>query len=623
MGDKILLLRLHGVHRELTAELDRCLTAGSRWLYEPEKKGLMTAGERIYLLVLCMEDVETETVHKIYIGMGDILASGDGRSEKAACTIYHSSREPLFIGNFLDHTQFTFGKDGKNRIRASVEYSGKLIRLIQETMIRKNTAAMGIPARIQKQYPIRPEEGLLDEMAQHNEHCARIQGTHIAERERSEFQRDRERIVNSRAFRRLVDKAQIFTSSKGDHYRTRMTHTLEVAQIARSIANSLCMNIDLTEAIALGHDLGHTPFGHQGERTLAAILSGEKPLLPKVNSPENNPYGGFKHNFQSVRVASYLEEKYIDFPGLNLSLQTLEGMLKHTRIRVKSEGSSCSDTMCCDIGQFLPLGLTDMFFPEYNHSTTLEGQIVAIADEIAQRAHDMDDAFTSGLLDYAEFNEFIQMGAMKPLRDKIEDTYNSLETCTKRLQVDSRQMLWARIISDIIWYLVNDVVSSSRLSMQNFEKDELYYDSHRFSRNLIAFSGEGARICGMLEKLISKKAVNCNEVVRFDDNAEKIIYELFDRYYHNPRLMHIGTLRRLYIEMSQRIENTIDFIDGDPVRIRREMERIITFSQNRDRQEWSEKDEEYWLKNKLLVRCVADYISGMTDSFAMNEYRSL
>ncbi len=154
---------------------------------------------------------------------------------------------------------------------------------------------------MKKRYEPRKEEEHLHKFAQHNEYCEKVWGLTESMPERGEFQRDRERIVNSKAFRRMVDKAQIFTSSKGDHYRTRMTHTMEVAQIARSISNSLGLNIDLTEAIALGHDLGHTPFGHQGERTLYDILAGNIDVgLPLMVS--KNVYGGFKHNAQSVRI---------------------------------------------------------------------------------------------------------------------------------------------------------------------------------------------------------------------------------------------------------------------------------------------------------------------------------
>lgn len=153
---------------------------------------------------------------------------------------------------------------------------------------------------------------------------------------RTEFQRDRERIVNSTAFRRMVDKAQIFSAEKGDYFRTRMTHTLEVNQIAKAIAYALHLNLDLTEAIALGHDLGHTPFGHQGERTLNDILSGKIDagiVTDKKKLEEERCYGGFKHNYQSARILTQLENKYVDFAGLNVSAQVVEGVLKHTKLK--------------------------------------------------------------------------------------------------------------------------------------------------------------------------------------------------------------------------------------------------------------------------------------------------
>ena len=151
---------------------------------------------------------------------------------------------------------------------------------------------------------------------------------------RTEFQRDRERVVNCKALRRLVDKAQIFSSSKGDYYRTRMTHTLEVNQIAKAIAFALDLNLDLTEAIALGHDLGHTPFGHQGERTLDDILCGKIDVgIGTESMLHDRPYGGFKHNYQSARILAHLEEKYIQHSGLNVSIQVIDGVLKHTKLK--------------------------------------------------------------------------------------------------------------------------------------------------------------------------------------------------------------------------------------------------------------------------------------------------
>ena len=201
---------------------------------------------------------------------------------------------------------------------------------------------------------------------------------------RNEFSIDRDRILFSKAFRRLEHKAQIYSHEKGDHFRTRLTHTLEVVQIARSISRNLGLNEDLTEAIALGHDIGHTPFGHQGEFVLDSIMCGEDNLGGKLKYNIN--FRGFKHNFHSLRILDILEKKFEDEIGLNLTWQTLDGILKHTKIE-KPEKT-------WDIKRFMQKSnqrrLIEKFITE-KIPVTLEGQVVAIADEIAQRQHDLDD----------------------------------------------------------------------------------------------------------------------------------------------------------------------------------------------------------------------------------------
>ena len=201
----------------------------------------------------------------------------------------------------------------------------------------------------------KPNNYVMNVLAQKDIQSFRVFSCDLAGDNRTEFQRDRERVVNCKAFRRLVDKAQIFGAEKGDYFRTRMTHSLEVNQIAKAIAYALGLNLDLTEAIALGHDLGHTPFGHQGERTLDDILSGkidagiilvkheeDKELnenkCSKISTKDllqKRCFGGFKHNYQSARILTELEEKYKEHPGLNVSVQVVEGVLKHTKLKLK------------------------------------------------------------------------------------------------------------------------------------------------------------------------------------------------------------------------------------------------------------------------------------------------
>ncbi|HDP99425.1 MAG TPA: dNTP triphosphohydrolase, partial [bacterium] len=204
---------------------------------------------------------------------------------------------------------------------------------------------------------------------------------------RTAFQRDRDRVVHSRAFRRLKHKQQVFLISEGDHYRTRLTHTLEVAQLSRTMARALGLNETMVEAIALAHDLGHTPFGHVGEIVLNQILTGTDDLNGLLNKKN---IGGFKHNYQSLRVLDKIEKKY-EFDGLNLTAPVREGVLKHTRL-LKGQY------------QYPDLYYDGLYF-DTDNATTLEGQVVAICDEIAQRTHDLEDGIRAGLVELEHVRE--------------------------------------------------------------------------------------------------------------------------------------------------------------------------------------------------------------------------
>ncbi len=561
---------------------------------------------------------EYKTEH-IYLGTCNVLK---GESTVIKFKIHRDIRSRMVIQNILSYSELDLKRDFDKNSYINIEYTKTLIVQIKELLV---TSQPKLSCE-EKQFVGRDEESYLSEYAQHNEHCQRMWYMRETECERSEFQRDRERIVNSKAFRRMVDKAQIFTSSKGDHYRTRMTHTLEVAQIARSIANSLKLNIDLTEAIALGHDLGHTPFGHQGERTLNDIINGRTEVLQKLSFEDNNPYGGFKHNFQSLKMLTQLEEKYIEHPGLDVSYQVLEGVLKHTS-HMNKDCINCPkeecNSRCCDYAEFVDKRIEEQLYTEYDFATTLEGQIVALADEIAQRGHDIDDAFSSGLLTFDEFQDYLKLSKLKPLGSIIEETYRKVHVQEERILVDGQEMLTARVISDIIGYLVNDVVDNSRIRMKSYQKTDFYYEKHRFDEKLIDFSEEGEEVCLLLEKLISKRAINCLEVTRFDRNAFEIVKYLFKAYYNNPKLIHTGTLRRMYIDMRFYTENVIDFTKGDPTLVGEEFRKIITYEYPGKKEDWSDADKEYYQKRKILIRSIVDFIAGMTDSYAVNEYRKL
>ncbi|MDE5597705.1 MAG: dNTP triphosphohydrolase [Lachnospiraceae bacterium] len=564
-------------------------------------------------------EVNQYKINNIYLGICHISKDNE---DIIKFIIKKRINNSMVINNILSYSELDLQQDFEKKSYVNVEYSEALISQLQE-LLYDNWKQVNVEI---VNYGSRREEDYLSEYAQHNEDCRRKWYSTKAEEERSEFQRDRERIVNSKAFRRMVDKAQIFTSSKGDHYRTRMTHTLEVAQIARSIGNSLRLNIDLTEAIALGHDLGHTPFGHQGERTLDDIINGRTEILPKLFFEDKNPYGGFKHNFQSLRMLTKLEEKYIEHGGLDVSYQVLEGVLKHTS-NYSKHCINCSFEKCkkgcCDYNEYVDEETRNNLYEEYAFATTLEGQTVAIADEIAQRGHDIDDVFSSGLLSFHEFEDYLKLSKLEPLYEIIMDTHKCVMQQENRILIDKQEMLTARVISDIISYLVNDVVDTSKTKLREYKKTDFYIETHRFDQKLVDFSKTGLEVCALLEKMISKRAINCLEVTKFDRNADKIVKCLFEAYYCNAKLMHSGTLRRMYIDMLEVSDNVIDFVKADPILVKKELEDIRDYKYPDNRKNWTDKDEEYYHKRKILIRNIVDFIAGMTDSYAINEYNDL
>lgn len=565
---------------------------------------------------------------KLYIGDGEIAETDT--ATQIQYTIHNVFDSEMIINNFVSNSELNVKEDFENRSFLIVEDNIELVKQLSFLTFAPHT-----PEEIvynDQNYQIIEKETRLHEFSQRNEHCKRPIGLSDSQVNRSEFQRDYEKIIHSKAFRRLVDKAQIFTSSKGDHYRTRMTHTLEVAQIARAIAIGLNLNVELTEAIALAHDLGHTPFGHQGERTLDNILKGNIPII-KYGKYEKNFYGGFKHNFQGIRVTDYLEEQYEEYEGLDLSYQVLEGVLKHTSARIKDcatcKNSDACNNKCFDLDEFLRHGETEYLYPEFAFSTTLEGQIVSIADEIAQRSHDLDDAFTSGIINTDKLFNYFTIKKSHSLSKKLSDIKSKFEDekSPHRPYFDEGELKNSLIVSAVIDFFINDTITQSAKNMEEFddqlEDDEfrdLYYDDHRFKKELITFSADGTFLCNYLEKIISKKVINDPEVVRFDSMAAIIVEKLFSAYYNNPRLIHKGTLRRIFIEMRHMTDHVIDFMEGDRNEVDIEIHKII----DTDLEDLTlSQQNEYYEKKKILVRAITDYISGMTDSYAINEYHKL
>jgi len=627
MSQKIIIIKVLDTQESITRRFGESFDGGGARRYYPvtsdTDKGIAedfydeVGDDDIFVvsIVFKRDEKERDKIISLYVGSG--YMAYEPPDEAPNWKIYYEIKKKvdsdLIIRDFESNLALNLWDDFGKHSYINIEETPGLTEQIRNIL--------HVP------YETTPCEQIYDEIgyeeklhpySQRNRHCLRPLGYRQPQEGRGEFQRDCERIIHAKAYRRLVDKAQIFTASRGDHYRTRMTHTIEVAQVARAIAVGININTHLTEAIAQVHDLGHTPFGHQGERTLDAILEGCWNILPTVGK---NFYGGFKHNFQTLRLANCLEEKYVEFPGLDLSYQVLEGALKHTKAVVKRcddcpNGDACTKK-CYDLQEFLPNGDVEQLYLEQSFPTTLEGQIVSIADEIAQRSHDLDDAFSAHLISADSLIKDLSIRKMAPLKERLLEIDRSVKAALEqnRQFVDAAALAHSRIVATIINFFIDDVIRESLARIARFEEDEMYREKHRFSRELIAFSQKGQALCDYLENIISKKVINSLEVVQFDSRAEQVVRELFRTYYNNPRLLHKGTLRRIFIETLETCEFAICFQNSDHTVVRDEIEKILHPP--------TDRNDDYWKKQKILVRAIADFISGMTDSYALNEYHKI
>ena len=338
------------------------------------------------------------------------------------------------------------------------------------------------------------------------------------------FERDRDRIIHCAAFRRLEYKTQVFLNHEGDYYRTRLTHSLEVAQIGTAIARRLRLNEDLTEALALAHDLGHTPFGHTGEEVLNQLMQG---------------YGGFEHNYQSFRVVDELEERYPAFDGLNLSWEMREGILKH---------SSPHD---------LPTTILDEFLPTTVPS--IEAQLINYADEIAYNNHDIDDGLKSG---YLTLDLLKEVDLWQRMSGKVRERYPGID--------DKR--LVARTVSALIGMQLTDICETTRDNLLNYGINSLD-DLRRVNRVVVHFSPQVEQENLALKKFLKEKLYRHYKVDKMRVKAEHVLSRLFDAYVRRPNLLSPKYRRR---------------IDQNGVE-----------------------------------RTVADYLAGMTDRYALDDYKTL
>lgn len=307
---------------------------------------------------------------------------------------------------------------------------------------------------------------------------------------RGEFQRDRDRIIHCAAFRRLEYKTQVFVNHEGDLFRTRLTHSLEVAQIGRSVARALKLNEDLTEAIALAHDLGHTPFGHAGQEVLNACM---------------REYGGFEHNLQSLRVVDVLEERYAEFPGLNLTFETREGILKH-----------------CSVKNAKRLGELGKRFID-RKQPGLEAQLANLADEIAYNNHDIDDGLRYGLLDIDHLNQI----------ELFAEQYTVVRSTYPKL---AERRVVHETIRGMINHVVVDLIENSSACLRR-SKVQSIDDVRSFGRPLINYSESVSRKMLELKPFLKTNLYNHTRVQQMTQSAKKIVEELFIKFMGEPNLL--------------------------------------------------------------------------------------
>ena len=307
---------------------------------------------------------------------------------------------------------------------------------------------------------------------------------------RSEFQRDRDRIIHSNAFRRLVYKTQVFVNHEGDLYRTRVTHSLEVAQIARSIARALRLNEPLIEAISLAHDLGHTPFGHAGQDALNACM---------------RPYGGFEHNLQSLRVVDQLEERYAEFSGLNLTFECREGILKH-----------CSARNARELGE-----LGERFIKR--RQPGLEAQIANLADEIAYNNHDVDDGMRAGLI---EVKQLLDVQIFRRHYDAVTRQYPKL----------AERRLLHEVIRRMINFVVIDLIRTTQSNLEDAQPESID-DVRRRSKPLAAMSDEVRAEHLELKKFLNEHVYRHHRVQRMTSKARRVVTQLFEAFLADVNLL--------------------------------------------------------------------------------------
>ena len=312
---------------------------------------------------------------------------------------------------------------------------------------------------------------------------------------RTPFQRDRDRIIHSASFRRLKHKTQVFVNTEGDHYRTRITHSIEVAQIARSIARYLNLNEDLAETLSLAHDLGHTPFGHAGEDALNECMS---------------DFGGFDHNLQTLRITMFLENKYLKFSGLNLSIETLEGLLKHNG-PVK------------DLHLINSLIGVKNFKNKINFNTypSLEAQISAISDDIAYNNHDIQDGINANLF---KLEELVEINFFRNIYKKYKNKINK----------ENYKIVTYQIIRDSIDLMIKDLINNTKNNL-DYNNIKTLKDISKTSFLMVDFSDKVKNSENEIRYFLKSKMYNNKNVLKKNNNGKLIVKKLFNKIIKNPK----------------------------------------------------------------------------------------
>jgi dGTPase len=364
---------------------------------------------------------------------------------------------------------------------------------------------------------------------------------------RSPFQRDRDRIIHSSAFRRLKHKTQVFVEHEGDYYRTRLTHSIEVAQVARTIAGALGLNEGLAEAIALAHDLGHSPFGHTGEDALIELMA---------------PYGGFDHNAQALRIVTKLEKHYADFDGLNLTWESLEGIAKHNGPLIGPNADPKKHPAGTPISYALK-EVNDQFDLELHTFASAEAQVAAIADDVAYNHHDLHDGLRAGLFTAEDLMELPLTG---PAYEEVDHLYPDLDR--NRRDHEALRRIFGYMVEDVI------AIANNRLSSA---MPETAQDIRDMDRTIIRFSKPFFQNLKAIKSFLFKRMYRAPSVVIERKRVTAMVNALFPLFMQKPELLPAEWRQEVALA-----QNDID-----------------------------------------LARIVLDYVAGMTDRFAIQEYERL